>query len=535
MQLAGVLNKKITFAVMAIFALIAQPFYLVAQSEIANAATANITQLNFTTAIQNIEANTASAVMTIQTQNSGNLLESLDTSSTKLLLSTNSATGEFSENGTSGWTNGGLTLTMASGTANKSFYYRDSTPGTHTITGTAADSTGTPYSWTAAIQNIVVDSPATPVVPTATYTPTPPPTKPAVSGEVIYDSTPDALASNSPSLGYQATQTSEFGDKITFAGTGRELSQAAITLSSWACESGTWNTSCTTTLGATFSHPITLNIYEANEDGTVGNLIASRTQTFSIPYRPTSDPTCSSPTAWRDTNGNCFNGINHVVLFDLSGITVPNTIIYGIAFNTQSYGDAPAGSNGPYNALNVSLATGAASVGTNNDSDEVYWDSTYPGRTAGFASDSGWSTSGNPAVLFTAVVPDSGNPGGGDGSQGGDDEEVGGSGGGIVFDDEPTSSPLVTTSSATSPLTAAAFNPIFNVDFAGTASSTEGDVLGTTDKNPAKKAAQTDVPGVDKDGKILGLTWQWWLAILAGVAAGLWWLFAALRRRNQAE
>ncbi len=426
---------------------------------------------------------------------------------------------------------------MASGTANKSFYYRDSTPGTHTITGTATDSVGNPYSWVAATQAIVVTAPASPAaVPAATYTPTPPPVKPAVSGEVIHDSIPGTLPSNSPSLGYQATQTSEFGDRITFAGTGRDLSQAAITLSSWACESGTWNTGCTTTPGATFDHPITLNIYEANEDGTVGSLIASRTQTFSIPYRPTSDPTCASPTAWRDTNGNCFNGINHVVLFDLSGITVPNTIVYGVAFNTQSYGDTPAGSNGPYNALNVSLATGA-SVGANDNEDEVYWDSTYPGRTAGFASDSGWGASGNPAVLFTAVISDSGNPGGGQDGDGGDGEEVGGSGGGIVFDDETSASPLITTSSATPSLTtAAAFNPIFNVDFAGTASSTEGDVLGTTtDKNSAKKTAQANVPGVDEEGKILGLAWYWWLAILAGIASGLWWLFATLRRRNLAE
>ncbi len=65
MRVVGVFNKKITFAVMAISALIAQPFYLVAQSQVASAATTNITQLNFTTAAQNIETNAASAAMTI--------------------------------------------------------------------------------------------------------------------------------------------------------------------------------------------------------------------------------------------------------------------------------------------------------------------------------------------------------------------------------------------------------------------------------------------------------------------------------------
>lgn len=106
----------------------------------------------------------------------------------------------------------------------------------------------------------------------------------------------------------------------------------------------------------------------------------------------------------------------------------------------------------------------------------------------------------------------------------------GGSGGG-------SSSSLVTSTPAITPVAGtAAFNPIFNVDFAGTANNTEGDVLGTAkENNSATKAAQTNIPGVDKEGKILGLRWYWWLAILAGVASGLWWLFAVLRRRKEQE
>lgn len=162
------------------------------------------------------------------------------------------------------------------------------------------------------------------------YVPTVPPTKPTIAGDVIYDSIPNTLPSNSLSVGYQATQTRELGDKITFAGTSRDLKHAAVTLSSWACETG-GGTTCVTTPGTTFSHPITLNLYEVAGDGSVGTIIDSVTQTFAIPYRPSADPTCAGGTAWRDTNGNCFNGLNHVIVFDASGITVPDSIIYSVA------------------------------------------------------------------------------------------------------------------------------------------------------------------------------------------------------------
>lgn len=235
-----------------------------------------------------------------------------------------------------------------------------------------------------------------------------PPTVPALSGEVIFDTIPSVLPSNYPSQGFQATQTYELGDKITFeADTNRELVSAAVTLSSWACETGEWqNGNCDTTPGATFDHPITLNLYEVAMDGSVGALIHSVTNTYSIPFRPSADAACADPKQWMDTNGDCFNGYNHVVVFDLTGVTVPDTIIFGVAYNTQTYGDAPIGSEGPYDALNVSLNTdaGAPYVGTDVNSDEVFIDSTFPGSTAGFRAETGWSPY-KPAVTFTSVPP----------------------------------------------------------------------------------------------------------------------------------
>ena len=63
-------------------------------------------------------------------------------------------------------------------------------------------------------------------------------------------------------------------------------------MSSFGCESGTWNGSdCVTTPGATFSHPITLNIYNVGPSNSVGSLLGTRTQTFNIPFRPSADDT----------------------------------------------------------------------------------------------------------------------------------------------------------------------------------------------------------------------------------------------------
>lgn len=194
----------------------------------------------------------------------------------------------------------------------------------------------------------------------------------------IYNTVPDPLPSNSPSLGFQATSTAEFGDRVTFSGTNRNLDTVTVTLSSWACESGAWNSACVTSPGATFSHPITLNIYEAGSGDQHGALIKSVTQNFAIPYRPSADPTCPSPTAWRNSGGDCFNGLNHNVTFDLDGQTVPDSVVYGVAYNTQSYGVSPTGVDGPYNSLNVSLndASGAPYTGSDPEPNGLFWNTT---------------------------------------------------------------------------------------------------------------------------------------------------------------
>jgi len=240
--------------------------------------------------------------------------------------------------------------------------------------------------------------------------PVAPPTKPSLTGQVIYDAITNVLPESYPSVGFQATQRSEFGDRITFEpATGRSLLSAAVTITSWACENGQWNLGdCVTTPGATFNHPITLNLYEADDAGLVGSLITSVTQTFTIPYRPSSNFTCSDTTQWKSTNGDCFNGYNHVIEFDLTGISVPDTVIFGVAYNTQSHGAVPTGNNGAYNSLNVGLNTdmSAPYIGTDVDTDIMYQDRA---SSPGFKEIGGWSAY-RVAVAFTAVALDTTKP-----------------------------------------------------------------------------------------------------------------------------
>ena len=206
------------------------------------------------------------------------------------------------------------------------------------------------------------------------------------NGPVIYDSTVIPLPGNMVSVGAEATGFKEIGDEITFAGTERNLSKVTATMSSWGCQSGHWNTAdCVTTPGATFSIPITLNIYNAG-DPTPGGLIATKTQTFSIPYRPSSDNTNCTGGRWFDGT-TCFNGLAHNITFDLTslGVTLPNSVVYGITYNTTSYGPNPIGTSAacfsssggcPYDSLNVALSP-EVTVGSKPFADTLYWNNAF--------------------------------------------------------------------------------------------------------------------------------------------------------------
>lgn len=125
------------------------------------ALTENITKINFTSLPQEIEINTTSEILSIQAQDALGEKKEISESGTKLNFISTSLTGEFSNASLSTgvcnestWDKN-LVLTFASGNANKGFCYKDSTPGTHTLTVTASVD-GITKNWTPAIQEVVI-------------------------------------------------------------------------------------------------------------------------------------------------------------------------------------------------------------------------------------------------------------------------------------------------------------------------------------------------------------------------------------------
>jgi hypothetical protein len=240
----------------------------------------------------------------------------------------------------------------------------------------------------------------------------------AAGSSVVYNAVPSPLPPNVASVGFEATSTSQFGDYVHLAGTNRLLNSVTVTMSDWALYSDYSTDSRYSGNTATWSHPITVNVYSSHlgANGAPDTLLATRTQNVTIPWRPVADATCATPTAWRSpVDGQCYNGIAFNATFDLSSLsaTLPSDVIVGIAYNTADYGQAPIGTAGPYNSLNVGAPTGqTASVGTDDNADNVFWNTSYApfyndGGAAGFGifrQDTHWTPNGTAAIQIAATT-----------------------------------------------------------------------------------------------------------------------------------
>jgi hypothetical protein len=207
---------------------------------------------------------------------------------------------------------------------------------------------------------------------------------------VIYDTTsPNGPPTNLVSYGPAAYGFTTIGDKITLGGTARNLTAATVTLSSWACQTGTWNgNNCATQAGATFQQPITLTI----KDAATGNQLATSTQTFDVPYRPSASPKCTGADAgkWMSPKDGCKNGLANEVAFtnfSPSNVTLPDAVVYEISYPT----------GGPADSLNVAVTDQAPSPGATEDG--VWVDGA---AAPGF--DGGWALANHvtPAVQLKA-------------------------------------------------------------------------------------------------------------------------------------
>ena len=217
------------------------------------------------------------------------------------------------------------------------------------------------------------------------------------TGRVAYDSTITPLPGSISSVGYEANAIAEFGDHVQIAKLGR-LGTLEATMVSWACQSGGWNTNdCSTTAGAAFTHPITANVYAVGSGPSVGALLLTKTQSFSVPFRPSLDAVnCTGANAgkWYSVaDTTCYNAYAASITFDMTtatgpgaGSPLPTDVIWTIAFNTSDYGTAPlrpqacnTSNDCPYDSLNVGAQGTGATTGTDVDVDGALLSSTSGG------------------------------------------------------------------------------------------------------------------------------------------------------------
>lgn len=209
----------------------------------------------------------------------------------------------------------------------------------------------------------------------------------AIPSSVLYTSTRPGVA-NLPSVGVEAYSFNQIGDEVVLRRVAK-LKSVAVTLSNWACQTGAWNTGdCQTTPGATFTTPITLNIYKASSTNTAtgettpGGLLATVTKTFTIPYRPSASSHCSSG-AWFKNGQGCFNGLAHTIAWTLTGLKtkLPKDVVLGVSYNSDHSGPNPLGlSNSPTDALNVGLSP-KVRAGHERYPGAIFWDTRFAGFT----------------------------------------------------------------------------------------------------------------------------------------------------------
>jgi hypothetical protein len=203
----------------------------------------------------------------------------------------------------------------------------------------------------------------------------------------VYDNMPKPLPKNVASEAFEATSTAEFGGQVELAGTARGNPSITAVLSSWACQEGA-GASCHTSGGTTFSWPITLNVYEVGAGNEPGAKIASVTETFNIPYRPSANNKLCTPNPEGAVgySAECFHGKTFKIAFK-PAVTLPSKAILSIAYNTTNYGEKPVGpaacslfhpSRCGYDSLNVGLEEGAGtSAGTQPLPNYAYVNSSF--------------------------------------------------------------------------------------------------------------------------------------------------------------
>jgi hypothetical protein len=172
---------------------------------------------------------------------------------------------------------------------------------------------------------------------------------PPPSGEVVYSNLPGRLA-GLPAVAFESYSTAEFGGEVQFAGTDRKDPTVTFVLASYACQKGR-AASCRTNPGASFSWPLTLEVYQAGAGASIGSLITRVTRKFNIPYRPSARAACPDEGWTQGFGAECSFAAIDKVSFTLAGTTLPSSAVLGLGFDTRDYGANPRKRSGPSDLL----------------------------------------------------------------------------------------------------------------------------------------------------------------------------------------
>ncbi len=220
------------------------------------------------------------------------------------------------------------------------------------------------------------------------------PVHPDSSATALYDSIvlygDGKPGDNISSEGFECCQVNEFGDALNLTGSGT-VSKVSVVMQSWGCEQGNWYShNCQTNKGDTFPEPITLSIYsvvQTSGNPQPGILLARKTRTFNIHFRPSANPRCigtsySAGGFIGRPDGYCDEGLSQLISWKLVKpiMTLPSQVIVTVSYNTSTSGYTPYGtgttcysSSGGcgYDSLNVSADGNGGFIGSPIDPNGV--------------------------------------------------------------------------------------------------------------------------------------------------------------------
>jgi hypothetical protein len=207
----------------------------------------------------------------------------------------------------------------------------------------------------------------------------------ASAATVLYDSTPVKGTVSIPSYGPEAYSFNRIGNEVILRPHHAPIKKVAVTMVSWACESGDWTAGCVTTPGAKFQTPITLRLYRASTTDPVtgvttpGKPILSVTKTFNIRYRPTADA----------PDGQRYIGSDNLPHYGMAQtITFPvnhrlgSDVVWTVEYNTNTSGPSPLHVASPTDSLNVGVSD-AGRISHDRFPHSFFWDTRFDGNTGG--------------------------------------------------------------------------------------------------------------------------------------------------------